>query len=400
MNSKNIYMLGIKGVGMTSLALLYHRMGNTVSGSDVQHEFITDTVLQKYGIKVHDGFDASHIAEHFDEIVVSGAHAHTQNVEFNELLKQHISHKTHAEALGAVMNHFKLKISVCGTHGKTTSSSMLATIFAQSHLKGAHHIGVPTFSGLDGGAYSGDEYIIVEADEYANNPFTDKTPRFNFQHPDIIYCTNIDYDHPDIYASLAEVQNAFIAFMRNSISQGGKVVYCADDPGMSKVVSELAHDHVFSYGLSKSADLVVQDVVDDEKVTQFKAVFKGNDMGEYTLQVGGMHNVLNAAGALLTSQLADLQPEVARVGLAQFYGSARRFELKTQHNSTYVYDDYAHHPKEIAAVVSATRNKFPHHRIVVIFQPHTVSRTNAYAADFERALQLADKAYVMSVFYF
>jgi UDP-N-acetylmuramate--alanine ligase len=275
---------------------------------------------------------------------------------------------------------------------------MLATIFSKSTLKGAHHIGVPDFSGLDGGMFNGTDYIIVEADEYATNPHVDNTPRFAFQHPNILACTNIDYDHPDIYKNLEAVQKVFGEFMLATLNNGGKVVYCGDDSALSKVVAELPKDNIFSYGTSESNDLVISLVQDNANETSFQCKLRGEDLGKFHIELSGQHNILNAACAILVSYLSKIEMSLIRDGLAQFTGSKRRFELITSRNNTYLYDDYAHHPKEITAVIEAARHKFPDNRILVIFQPHTFSRTNALATEFAEALQTADEHYVLSIF--
>lgn len=398
MTGKKIFMIGIKGVGMTSLAIVLQRMGNIVSGSDVAKHFITDKVLEKYGITVYQGFDEKHITSETDLFVISGAHANPNNAEYVAIEKLGITIKTHAEALGEVMDESALKISVCGSHGKTTTSAMLATIFSASHMKGGHQIGVPFFSSIDGGAYNGGDYFIAEADEYVNKPIIDLTPRFSFQHPDILLCTNIDYDHPDVYASLGEVQAAFNAFMNSTIDRGGKVLYCADDHQTSPAIQNLAYDKLYSYGLSKSADLVVSRVIDNENTTSFSASFRDTYLGEFQLRIGGAHNILNAAGAVLASHLSGLDNTTIARGLSEFTGSARRFELIEHFKSTYLYDDYAHHPQEITAVLQAAKSKYPNNRIIVIFQPHTFSRTTKFESEFLSSLEKADKAYILQVF--
>ncbi len=395
---KHIYMIGIKGVGMTSLALVYHRMGYTVSGSDVAKKFITDDVLHKYGITVYEGFDAAHIPQDVDWIVVSGPHAQPENAEYQLAIEKKVQILTHAEALGAVMDEAKLKISVCGSHGKTTASAMLATIFAGSDLKGAHAIGVPSFSQLDGGAYFGSDYFIAEADEYANNPRNDPRPRFSFQHPHIALCTNIDFDHPDIYSSLADVQNAFLGFLVAIASHGGKVVYNGDDKGMTPVIKDLPFESTYSYGTAALSDLHILEVTDDESVTTFKAVFKDEDLGSFELSVHGMHNIYNAAGSILVAHLAGIDMETVRKNLKNFSGSKRRMELIYQKGTTHLFDDYAHHPKEISAVVGSLRHTFPGKKLHLIFQPHTYSRTEVLAEDFKKALSEADYLYIMEVF--
>ena len=395
---KNIYMIGIKGVGMTSLAIVLHRMANKVSGSDVEKRFITDEVLEKYGIEVHQGFDSSHISSNIDLIIISGVFANDKNVEFAKLKNGNIPIMTHAEALGMIMDDFTTRISVCGSHGKTTTSAMLATIFSESGQKGAHQIGVPHFSDQDGGAYNGTDYFIAEADEYANKPNIDNTPRFTFQHPTILVCTNVDFDHPDIYASINEVQEAFKKFVTTTVEAGGNIVFCSDDLPTSKVIQGISYDKIYSFGISKNADLVISDINELPGKNSFKATFRGEFLGEIVLQTSGMHNILNAAAALLASYLAKIDIKTITEGLLKFAGSARRYQRIFQLNDTYVYDDYAHHPKEISAVIDATRHAFPEHRIIIIFQPHTFSRSNALGSEFQIALQKADVAFCLEVF--
>lgn len=395
---KHVYMIGIKGVGMASLALVYHRMGYQVTGSDVATKFITDDILKKYGIQYHIGFDAKNIPGDADFAVISAAFTNEENPEYKQFFHADLPLYTHAEALGKLMDAFSLKISVCGSHGKTTTSAMLAYIFSQSALKGAHCLGVPSFSGLDGGAYTGTDYFVAEADEYANKPPIDNTPRFNFQHPDILVCTNIDFDHPDIYPSLRDLQQAFKNFMMQVISQNGKVVYSADDRYLSKMVKELAYDALYSYGTSHAADLVISDIKDTQAETSFHATYRNEDIGSFALGIGGLHNIENAAATILTCKLSGIDEQVVRKALQSFTGSQRRFEFIYRRNNTFLIDDYAHHPREISAVIDATRHKFPGYKVIVVFQPHTYSRTEAMKEEFVAALKKADIAYVMMTF--
>ena len=276
---------------------------------------------------------------------------------------------------------------------------MLAWILAQSNLKGAHCIGVPLFSELDGGAFAGKDYFVAEADEYAHKPHEDNTPRFNFQHPDILICTNIDFDHPDVYASLEMVKQAFHRFMQRTIVEKGRVIYCADDPHSVEVTNGLHPESLYSYGTVKTADFVISDVKDAQDETSFSAIYRGEDCGRVMLTLSGMHNVKNAAAAILACKLTGRIENVAvQKALALFTGSQRRFELVHNARNTYLIDDYAHHPREIEAVIDAVRHRFPQQRIVVIFQPHTFSRTSALKLDFEKALQKADMTYVVDTF--
>lgn len=393
-------MIGIKGVGMASLALVYHRMGYKVLGSDVPKKFITDEILKKYGINFYEKFDAKHIVEQqgsIEKVVYSGAFSHINNPELAYVKEAHIPLQTHGAALGELMESFSKRISVCGSHGKTTTSAMVSTICAQSHLKGAHCIGVSRFADYDGGGYSGNEYFVAEADEYVNIPGIDNAPRFMFQHPHILVCTNVDFDHPDVYDSIDNVKNAFRTYIKRTLDEGGKVIYSEDDAITKAICRELQSDRLISVGLNMSADAVISNVTEGTKVA-FTLTYNEQSLGEFTLAVPGIHNVYNAALAIIAAKFAGVDEEVIRTSLASYSGSKRRFELIEHIGTAYLYDDYAHHPREIVSTIEAARSKFSGYKIIVLFQPHTYSRTNAMPTEFLSALNQSDAHFLIKTF--
>lgn len=391
-------MVGIKGVGMTSLALIYKKMGNTVWGCDVEEIFTTDEVLKKNGIRVLNGFHAWNISSDIDMVVTTGAHKGLMNPEIIEAKKRAIPVSTHAEALGTLMESFKTKISVCGTHGKTTTSALLSFIFKKLDLKIGYLVGVSNFSGFPGGGYTGRDFFIAEADEYLASPGVDNTPRFLYQNPNYIICTNVDFDHPDAFKNLNEVKNSFSAFFKKiSGKKNSALIYCRDDDNLTSILKKESFQG-YSYGFSKKADLQIYDIKIKENRTYFKIKFKKEKLGIFNLAQGGKHNVLNASAAILLLRL--LKFDLKKVGklISEFTGALRRFELIFKYLDTYLFDDYAHHPTELVQTLLGARLLYPGKRIILIFQPHTYSRTKVLADEFITSICEADKAFLLDIF--
>ena len=396
---KKIYMVGIKGVGMTALALIYKKLANHIIGSDIGTVFPTDRILKENNIPIKGGFTPRNITDDIDLVVTTGAHGGMTNPEVEEAINKGIEVLTHGQALGGLMDDFKTTISVCGAHGKTTTSALAAYVLYNSTLKGAHLVGTAEFSSLTGGDYWGNDYFVSEADEYSNSPGTDPTPRFMFQHPDYIVCTNIDFDHPDRYKDLYDVQQSYKKFFTTqNQDRKGILIYCGDDDVSVDASQDVPSESKYSFGFSEKCDLLLSDYGVRENKSYFTASFKGKDLGEFNLYIPGRHNVLNTGAVILLAHLLDLDIDNTRTTLSHFTGSSRRFEEIFIGNDIYLYDDYAHHPKEIAAVIEAARSRFPQHRVILIFQPHTYSRTKMLAERFIEALSEADRSYVLDVF--
>ncbi|MEK7543818.1 MAG: cyanophycin synthetase [Patescibacteria group bacterium] len=365
--SKRIYLVGIKGVAMAALAIWAKDAGKSVAGSDVGEEFPTDEELKKAHVDIHVGFDSSHLAAFKPDVVVyTGAHGGRDNPQVMYAKEHAISVLPHGQALGLVMEG-KHQISIAGSHGKTTTAAMIATILVEADLDPSYAVGCGSIRGLGTAGHAGKgDWFIAEADEYVTDPGHDATPRFLWHKPDVLVVTNIDYDHPDVYTDLAHVQQAFVALQK----QSELTIMNADDPA-SSVLSK--GENVVKFGLSK-------------------------EISGLKLQVLGRHNMLNAAAAAAACERIGIAWNVIKQGLERFGGTKRRFEKLGEVRGALIYDDYAHHPKEIESTIAAFREMYPKKRLVVVFQPHTYSRTNALLPDFVRALALADITLVTDIY--
>ena len=386
---KRIHLVGIKGVAMTALAVWYKEAGYMVTGSDVTEEFPTDEVLAQGGITALE-FSSKNITNIRPDLVIyTGAHGGKENDEVVEAEALGIPALPHGKALGLIMSD-KKQISVAGSHGKTTTSGMIATILSHAGLDPSYAIGCGEIRGLGLSGHKGKKDIFVaEADEYVTDPTHDTTPRFLWQHPDILVVTNIDYDHPDVYASLAKVQEAFVKLQK----QSKLTIVNGDDPA-SKVLLKNA----ITYGLSPKTEFRVTNVRFGEERTFFTLSQRGVEIGEFTLKVPGRHNALNAAAAAAACRQLGVQWEDIRKGLRVFGGTKRRFESVGEIGGIRVIDDYAHHPKEIAATLAAAREWFPHRRIIAVFQPHTYSRTKVLMSEFGNAFALAQEVILTDIY--
>jgi UDP-N-acetylmuramate--alanine ligase len=275
---------------------------------------------------------------------------------------------------------------------------MIATVLTNAGLDPSYAIGCGDIRGLGLPGHHGDSNLFVaEADEYVTDPNHDATPRFLWQKPDILVVTNIDYDHPDAYASLADVQDAFIKLQRQQ--KGMKItIVNADDPA-SKV---LMKKDVISYGFSATAEFQVTHVGFGEERTFFTLFQRGMKLIDFTLKVPGKHNALNATAAAIACKQLGLSWEQIAKGLLTFGGTKRRFEFvgnpPAGGGDIRVYDDYAHHPTEIKAQLAAVREWFPRRRIIAVFQPHTYSRTKALMSEFANAFTVAQEVILTDIY--
>lgn len=377
---RSIHFVGIKGIAMASLAVWAHEKGVKVTGSDVKEEFPSDPILKRIGVRVLLGFNLKHI-ENQDLIVYTGAHGGKDNIEVVEAIRKGIPVLPHGKALGMVMQG-KRQLSVAGSHGKTTTSAMIATIMMRAGTDPSYAIGCGEIRGLGlPGHYGKGEYFIAEADEYITDPMHDTTPRFLWQRPDILVVTNIDYDHPDAYASLSAIQKAFSDLVKQQ--KGRKLVIVnADDPASKPLIQQLMSSRVVTFGLLNKAHYFGTNIVFHAGHTTFDIICDNTSVGTFTLKVPGRHNVGNAIAACVACRECGISWKKIQEGIESFQGAKRRFDLITEFNGVSYYDDYAHHPREIAATLAAVRSWYPNQRIIVVFQPHTYSRTKSLLSDF------------------
>lgn len=380
---RHIHFVGIKGVGMTALACCAQDLGIKVSGSDVGEIFVTDKILKQRKIHWKIGFEEKHLKPRPNLVITTGAHGGLANPEVVAAGKLKIPILTHAQALGKFMEG-KEGISVCGVGGKTTTSSMIATVLDYPRKNPSFAIGVGEINSLGpGGRYDKGKEFIAEADEYANSPGIDNRPRFSFQKPKVIVVTNIEYDHPDMYQNLEQTKEVFKKFFQ-ILPISGLLVACIDNPNTWDTVKDF-QGNLQTYGFSPRADWQIVKSFYGQGQTIFSLSHKEVIIDEIKIKVPGRYNILNATAAFAVGTFLGLDVKTIKDGLGRFAGTKRRFEFIGETNGIKIYDDYAHHPNEIKEVLMAAQKWFPQNRLIAIFQPHTFSRTKALFNEFARA---------------
>jgi UDP-N-acetylmuramate--alanine ligase len=376
-----VHFVGIAGAGMSALAELFVRRGVSVTGCDAAGDPTGD--LARLGITVKTGHDPSHI-DGARAVVVTSA-LPKDHPELQRARSLDVPVIRRAEALGEAVSGGEL-IAIAGTHGKTTTTVMTTEAL---HAAGSQPTGIVGGRvGSWGGnlRYGSDRLFVVEADEY-DRSFLALTPT-------IAVITNVEADHLDIYADLADIYRTFERFA----SPARTIVLCADDAGANKLATPSTSE-VIRYGLhSADARLLAVDVRTEGGGSIFEVEFDDEMLGEVELAVPGMHNVLNALAAIGSGLAVGVTVDAMRPGLAAFRGVERRFQRLGVVAGVDVVDDYAHHPTEIRATLAAARTAFPGRRIVAAFQPHLYSRTRDFAREFGEALAAADSVFVADIY--
>ncbi len=385
--SKNIFFLGIKGVAMANLAVILKKMGKQVYGVDLKEEFITDKLLKENQINYQ--FNFSDLPGNIDLFVYSAAHQGINNPLSKKAQKKGIKIISQTQLIGELMKKFDVKIAVSGCHGKTTTSSLLAYSLIKLNQKSSYLVGTPYFNDYPGGDFQEKKYFIVEADEYGVNPPIDITPKFFYLQPDWIIATNIDFDHPDVYQNIEETKKAFLKFFENK-----KLILNIDDENLSDVYKKLNNQkNIFTYGFSDQADFQII----NWQINKNGSSLAIKNLGEFRINLFGKHNVSNATAVILQLVKLGFNIDEIKKSLLGFFGAKRRMELIYQEDF-YLVDDYAHHPREIEATLRAVKQRFENRRVIVIFQPHTFSRTLSLLSDFRKSLELADIGLILPIF--
>lgn len=388
---QRVHVVGIKGVAMTALALYLSEQGAIVTGSDVPDPFPTDAALKSQPIEIFSGFDPERIsALRPDAVYYTGAHNGVENPEVVRAMALGIPSLPHGKALGALMKDSR-GIVVAGCHGKTTTSAMVATIWSVAGQDPSYAIGCGWIGGIGAPGHKGkSRWFIAEGDEYVTDPKHDPVPRFLWLDPEILVVTNIDYDHPDVYANLSQVQQAFAALAHKS-----QAVIVNHDDENSRLLADAS---AITYGFSPGAAYRITNIGVGAERMFFTLTERGMDVGEFTLKVPGNHNVVNAAAASAAARLAGISWEDIRKGLLAFTGTRRRFEKLGEIGSVTYYDDYAHHPAEIRATLAAARSWYPERNIIAVFQPHTYSRTKALLSAFAQSFADSDTVILTDIY--
>jgi UDP-N-acetylmuramate--alanine ligase len=382
---KRIHFIGIGGAGMSGLARIALSHGITVSGSDAKDSSVV-IALSALGATVATSHDAANI-DGADLVVYSTAIS-ASNPERARAAELKIPTLTRAAALAVLMSESK-SVAVAGTHGKTTTSSMLAVALQACAADPSFAIGgTITASGSNAHRGTG-EIFVAEADE-SDGSFTE-------YHPFAAIVTNVEHDHVDYFPTPESVAQAFRDFAA-TIKSEGFLTYCADDAGAVALASTTKNVQLISYGTSDGADLHIDQIELMTMGSSARAVWNGKTVGHIELQVPGHHNLLNAAGVLATGLKLGFGAAELLTGLATFRGTGRRFELIGTVHGVRVVDDYGHHPTEIQVTLEAARRYAADGRLIVIFQPHRFSRTQAFASAFAAVLDTADRAIVLEVY--
>lgn len=373
--SKTFHFIGIKGAGMSALALMLHQMGHTVQGSDVEKYYFTQRGLEQAGITILP-FSEENLTG--DQILIAGnAFKPENNVEIAYADAQGYTYQRYHEFLGEFMRDF-VSMGVAGAHGKTSTTGILSHVLSNI-TDTSYLIGDGTGRGLKGA-----KYFVFESDEYERH--------FMPYHPEYSIITNIDFDHPDYFTGLEDVFNAFNDYAK----QISKALFIyGEDPELRRITAKAP---IYYYGFEEEGnDFVASDLLRSTTGSTFSVHFRGEDLGQFQIPSFGRHNIMNATAVVGLLYIAGFDLDLVREHLKTFSGVKRRFTEKIV-NDTVIIDDFAHHPTEIIATLDAARQKYPSKEIVAVFQPHTFTRTIALLDEFADALNQADAVYLAKIY--
>lgn len=379
---KRVHFTGIKGVGMTALALAYQDQAWKVQGSDTKELQITDTPLSHRGITVFDRFTPRNIwklqkskwVPAVDKLIYTAAHQGSQNVEVRWANSRGVEIVNYAKALGEFFAD-KKQICVCGVGGKTTTSAMLATVLDHAKLNPSWVVGTSSIVSLPApGTWGSGNWAVIESDEYSADLPVDKTPKFMYLSPNVIICTNILHDHPDAYPTLEDTVTTYQNFFKKLPADGLLLISSQAStmvPGLKR------NEKIQIYDIDPGLEKAVRNV----------------------LAIPGEYNVKNAMAAVKASECLGISRNTALLALRKYMGSKRRFEHIGSINGIELYDDYAHHPSQIRVLYETARQYFPPNaRLRFVFHPHTFSRTKTFFSDFVESLKGVDEVITLPIF--
>lgn len=382
----HIYFIGIGGISMSGLAEVLLEKGFTVSGSDMKPSPLTH-LLEEKGAHIFYGQKYENLTADIDLMVYTSA-IHPDNPEFIASKDLNIPILTRAQLLGQMMKNYETPIAISGTHGKTTTTSMVSEILLEAGTDPTLSIGgiLKTINGNIRVGHSG--YFVTEACEYTNS--------FLSFYPKIGLILNVEEDHLDFFKDIEDIRHSFHLFAK-LLPQDGTLIINGSIPSI-EAITEGISCRIITFGSSGSFDYSAADISYDEKgCASFTLIRKGQKADVYKLSVPGEHNIYNALSAIALSELLDINASVIQKALSDFKGTDRRFEYKGTLNGVTIIDDYAHHPTEITATLKAAAN-YPHKTLWCVFQPHTYTRTKAFMTDFAKALSHADQIILAKIY--
>ena len=379
-----VHFVGIGGIGMSGIAELLLNQGFKISGSDINDSEIIDK-LRKRGAKINIGHKTNNLES--SEVVVYSSAISEDNIEIIFARERNIPTIKRAEMLGELIALKNTSIAVGGTHGKTSTSSMIGAVLSNSRLDPTLIVG-GLVKKLNSNAKLGSgEIVVVEADEY------DKS--FLQLKPTVAVITNIEKEHMDCYVDMDDLYESFISFA-NSVPFYGSVVICSNSKGASGIINKIKRP-VTTYGIDSNADVSASKISYNEMKSIFNLAYKGKNLGKVQLSAPGEHNVLNSLGAAAIGLEMGLDSKIIIEGLKSYDGVRRRFEVKGRVNNIIVVDDYAHHPTEVTATLSTAKKSW-NRRTIGVFQPHLFSRTKEFYKEFAAAMMLSDVAIITDIY--
>jgi len=386
---QRIHFVGIGGIGMSGIAEVLLNLGYKISGSDVKSSAVTER-LASLGATIFEGHAAANIAG--SDVVVTSSAISIDNLEVAEARRLHVPVIPRAEMLAELMR-LKYGIAIAGMHGKTTTTSMVAAVLAAGGLDPTVVVGGRVDAMGSNARLGKSHYLVAEADE-SDRSFLKLSPILSV-------VTNIDREHMDCYRSMRDVRRTFLEFMER-VPFYGMVVGCNDDPILRRLLP-LVHRRVRTYGTRRGSDFLIRSprtqpaTGEHRPLSHFRVAYEAKDLGEFTLHVPGIHNVLNATAAIAVGTALDIPVDQIRSALDSFRGVDRRFQLRGKAGGVSVIDDYGHHPTEIRATLAAAR-QCGFRRLHVVFQPHRYTRTRDLMDEFTTAFSDADSLFVLDIY--
>ena len=385
---KNIHLMGIGGAGMSGLALLLEAMGHVVSGCDVENTFYLNKLRQQ-GVQLVIGHHREHLDAFSPDLIIHTSAIAQDHPELIEARKRGIVVARRAEILSLIFND-KYGVGVAGTHGKTTTSSMISLIAERAGFQPTVAIG-GELSDIGCNAKLGpSDYMVAELDESDGS--------FELFSPNVAVITNVDWDHIDHYPTYDRVVEAFERFFKGR-KESAPAIACAEDPGVQRLISSCGREGLVTYGWGLGWNWGATDIRYQDGGGVIYTINKdGLPLGEVSLKVSGEHNVLNSLAAIAAGDCIGIPVETAAPALRMFRGAKRRLQFMGERNDIIVYDDYGHHPREIAVTMSAIVRAFAGRPLHVVFQPHRYTRTEALYRDFAAALSNASRVYLLPIY--
>ncbi|WP_019602697.1 UDP-N-acetylmuramate--L-alanine ligase [Teredinibacter turnerae] len=387
---RRIHFVGVGGAGMSGIAEVLHNQGYLISGSDLRESDVTRR-LSAMGMTIYVGHHVKNV--HGVDVVVNSSAVDEANPELLEARQQRIPVVRRAEMLGELMR-YRHGIAVAGTHGKTTTTSLIASIFAEGDKDPTFVIGGLLNSAGTNAALGASRYLVAEADE--------SDASFLHLQPMVAVVTNIDADHMDTYGGdFGTLKKTFVEFLHN-LPFYGVAVMCGDDPVITSLIPDIART-VITYGFSEDCDFKAYDVKQESGKQRFKIKRPEGEPLDIYLNMPGQHNVLNATAAVAVATDEGIDDIAIQQGLAQFMGVGRRFQIYgdyplPQGGSVMLVDDYGHHPREVAATIRAIRDSWPDRRLFMVYQPHRYTRTRDLYEDFVEVLSSVDQLVLLEVY--